>query len=79
MKLPDLVGREPAPDPWTEGEKIPWHEPEFSRRMLEEHLSQHHDAASRRLESSTMASTPSLARPSCSVKTWLVPVSGSKR
>ena len=50
MKLPDLVGREPAPDPWTEGEKIPWHEPEFSRRMLDEHLSQHHDAASRRLE-----------------------------
>jgi SAM-dependent methyltransferase len=49
MKLPDLVGRGVAPEPWTEGEKIPWHEPDFSRRMLGEHLSQHHDAASRRL------------------------------
>lgn len=38
------------PAPWAEGEKIPWHEPEFSRRMLAEHLSQAHDAASRRLE-----------------------------
>ncbi|MBI4218544.1 MAG: methyltransferase domain-containing protein [Chloroflexi bacterium] len=28
--------------------KIPWHEPEFSRRMLREHLSQDHDRASRR-------------------------------
>jgi SAM-dependent methyltransferase len=50
MKFSDLVGREAAPEPWAEGEKIPWHEPDFSRRMLEEHLSQHHDAASRRLE-----------------------------
>lgn len=29
--------------------KIPWHEEGFSRRMLREHLSQEHDAASRRL------------------------------
>ena len=36
------------PQPWAEGEKIPWNEPEFSRRMLKEHLSQRHDAASRR-------------------------------
>jgi hypothetical protein len=28
--------------------KIPWNEPEFSRRMLREHLSQEHDRASRR-------------------------------
>lgn len=28
--------------------KIPWDDPEFSRRMLREHLSQDHDAASRR-------------------------------
>jgi cyclopropane fatty-acyl-phospholipid synthase-like methyltransferase len=28
--------------------KIPWNEPDFSRRMLREHLSQDHDAASRR-------------------------------
>lgn len=29
--------------------KIPWHDPEFSRRMLREHLAQDHDAASRRM------------------------------
>lgn len=48
MSLLDLVRRRPVPGPWAEGEKIPWHEPQFSRRMLEEHLSQQHDAASRR-------------------------------
>lgn len=47
MNLRDVV-RRPVPKPWAEGEKIPWDEPEFSRRMLEEHLSQAHDAASRR-------------------------------
>ena len=50
MSLLDLVHRRPIPEPWAEGEKIPWHDPQFSRRMLEEHLSQEHDAASRRLE-----------------------------
>lgn len=50
MNLLDVVQRAPVPEPWAEGEKIPWHEPEFSRRMLEEHLSQAHDAASRRFE-----------------------------
>ena len=30
--------------------KIPWHDPEFSRRMLKEHLDQGHDHASRRFE-----------------------------
>lgn len=29
-------------------QKIPWHDPDFSRRMLAEHLSQTHDLASRR-------------------------------
>jgi 2-polyprenyl-3-methyl-5-hydroxy-6-metoxy-1,4-benzoquinol methylase len=33
---------------WNGDYKIPWHEPDFSRRMLAEHLSQHHDLASRR-------------------------------
>ena len=47
MRLADVVGRA-APAPWAEGEKIPWHEPGFSARMLCEHLSQDHDAASRR-------------------------------
>lgn len=48
MKLIDIINRKPDPTPWTEGEKIPWDEPEFSKRMLREHLSQDHDAASRR-------------------------------
>ncbi len=34
--------------PWAEGEKIPWNDPAFSARMLREHLTQEHDAASRR-------------------------------
>jgi len=48
MNLLDLVHRQAVPAPWSEGEKIPWNEPGFSRRMLREHLSQEHDAASRR-------------------------------
>jgi len=48
VKLADVVDRG-APVPWVEGEKIPWDEPGFSARMLREHLSQEHDAASRRL------------------------------
>ena len=48
MNLLDLVHRQPVPAPWSEGEKIPWNEPGFSQRMLLEHLSQEHDAASRR-------------------------------
>ncbi|UCD75179.1 MAG: class I SAM-dependent methyltransferase [Phycisphaerales bacterium] len=35
---------------WAEGYKIPWDDPDFSRRMLAEHLSQEHDLASRRTE-----------------------------
>ena len=50
MKLMDLVRRQSVPKPWSEGEKIPWNDPAFSRRMLNEHLSQEHDAASRRFE-----------------------------
>ncbi len=45
----DVVGR-PVAEPWVEGEKITWDEPEFSRRMLAEHFSQRHDAASRRFD-----------------------------
>jgi SAM-dependent methyltransferase len=48
MNLLDIVNRDIAPAPWAEGEKIPWNDPGFSRRMLQEHLSQKHDAASRR-------------------------------
>ncbi len=50
MPLIDIITRDPQPRPWAEGEKIPWNEPGFSRRMLREHLSQAHDAASRRTE-----------------------------
>jgi len=50
MNLLDIVGRVPKPEPWAEGDNIPWNEPGFSARMLKEHLSQSHDLASRRNE-----------------------------
>jgi 2-polyprenyl-3-methyl-5-hydroxy-6-metoxy-1,4-benzoquinol methylase len=49
MELIDITRRRAVPQPWVEGEKIPWNDPDFSQRMLQEHLSQEHDAASRRL------------------------------
>jgi ubiquinone/menaquinone biosynthesis C-methylase UbiE len=49
MNLLDIIHRQEIPEPWSEGEKIPWDDPKFSRRMLREHLSQDHDAASRRI------------------------------
>jgi len=48
MKISDIVQRQAEPQPWSEGDNIPWNEPGFSQRMLKEHLSQEHDAASRR-------------------------------
>jgi SAM-dependent methyltransferase len=48
MTLNKIVNRTMNPRPWAEGEKIPWNDPDFSKRMLKEHLSQAHDAASRR-------------------------------
>ena len=50
MNLLDIVNRAPSPEPWSEGDNIPWDDPEFSARMLKEHLSQTHDLASRRPE-----------------------------
>ncbi len=50
MELIELIRRPRTPEPWAEGEKIPWSDPGFSQRMLNEHLSQAHDAASRRFE-----------------------------
>jgi SAM-dependent methyltransferase len=35
---------------WRGNYKIPWNDPDFSRRMLVEHLTQDHDLASRRAE-----------------------------
>ena len=49
MNLEDIIRRTETPEPWDEGDKIPWDDPEFSRRMLHEHLSQTHDMASRRV------------------------------
>jgi SAM-dependent methyltransferase len=48
LTLPIILTRTIPPIPWSEGDNIPWHEPAFSARMLKEHLSQAHDAASRR-------------------------------
>jgi SAM-dependent methyltransferase len=48
MNLTDIIQRNQNLHPWAEGEKIPWNDPAFSARMLKEHLSQSHDAASRR-------------------------------
>jgi SAM-dependent methyltransferase len=50
MKISDVADRQIPAQPWVDGEKIPWNEPGFSKRMLKEHLSQDHDAASRRTE-----------------------------
>ena len=50
MKLSDLVNRPVIPIPWDEGDNLPWDNPDFSKRMLKEHLRQDHDAASRRTE-----------------------------
>ncbi len=50
MKLSDMLDRKSPPEPWAEGDNIPWNEPGFSRRMLREHLTQSHDLASRRSE-----------------------------
>ena len=50
MNIMQLISRVEAPEPWSEGEKIPWDDQGFSERMLEYHLSQEHDLASRRFE-----------------------------
>lgn len=48
LNLMEIIQRSQRPEPWAEGEKIPWNDPEFSRRMLRVHLSQENDWASRR-------------------------------
>ena len=48
MDLIDIVRRSVLLEPAESGHKIPWHEPDFSERMLVEHLTQRHDRASRR-------------------------------
>ncbi len=48
--ISDIVNRPLVPEPWSEGDNIPWNDQQFSERMLSEHLSQEHDLASRRTE-----------------------------
>ncbi len=48
LTLTDIINRNMELNPWEEGERIPWDDPVFSRRILQEHLTQEHDAASRR-------------------------------
>ncbi len=48
--LMDLINRKIPPVPWELGGRLPWQEPGFSERMLQEHLSQDHDMASPRTE-----------------------------
>lgn len=52
MDLIDIIRERKRDRPLWDGQyKIPWDDPEFSRRMLEMHLSQEHDWASRKLTS----------------------------
>lgn len=44
----DLLLRRAPVEPFAPGSRIPWDDPDFSARMLREHLSQSHDRASRR-------------------------------
>ena len=48
MKIQDIVAAPRAGLEEEQGAKIPWDEPGFSQRMLEQHLEQGHDWASRR-------------------------------
>ena len=49
MKLTELFDeKDNAKSLWQGKYKIPWDDPQFSNRMLKEHLSQEHDLASRR-------------------------------
>lgn len=48
LSLRDLASRSVPPIPWNEGDNISWNDPAFSERMLQEHLSQSHDLATRR-------------------------------
>ncbi len=50
MNVNEIIQRRVPPEPWAEGDNIPWDDPAFSERMLREHLSQSHGHASRRLE-----------------------------
>jgi SAM-dependent methyltransferase len=42
-----IYHRSQPPIPWRDGDNLPWDDPDFSERMLREHLDQSHGAASR--------------------------------
>lgn len=42
-----IYRRPDRPRPWENGGNLPWNEPDFSRRMLKEHLDESHGAATR--------------------------------
>ncbi|MEA3337024.1 MAG: class I SAM-dependent methyltransferase [Chloroflexota bacterium] len=44
----EIYDRPQPPVPWRDGDNLPWDDPDFSERMLREHLDQSHGAASRR-------------------------------
>lgn len=46
--LQTIYDRPQPPVPWRDGANLPWDDPQFSERMLEQHLDQSHGAASRR-------------------------------
>lgn len=48
MGIEDIITRTLPARPWDEGDNIPWHDPDFSRRMLAVHLDQGSDMASRK-------------------------------
>ncbi|MEM7798266.1 MAG: class I SAM-dependent methyltransferase [Chloroflexota bacterium] len=48
-----IYNRPQRPIPWAYGGNLPWDDAEFSKRMLREHLSQDHGAASRKDEERT--------------------------
>jgi SAM-dependent methyltransferase len=48
INLSELANRNPSPVPWVDAKyNFPWHDTEFSNRMLAEHLDPTHDLASR--------------------------------
>jgi len=49
VRIADIINREQPLRPGSGPSKIPWDDPAFSERMLQEHLSQAHGMASRRL------------------------------
>ena len=50
MKIADIIARKSPSQSVSSSNALPWHQKEFSHRMLQEHLSQEHDMASRNLE-----------------------------